>query len=191
MRKIVFDIETKNVFQDVGKNDPTLLDISLVGIYDSESDSYDSFLEDDFFRLWQILEHADVLIGFNSDHFDIPLLDKYYPGNLSAIKSIDLMKEIRKVLGRRISLNAVAEATLGVQKSGNGLEAVSWWKEGAIEKIRDYCLQDVKITKELYDYALSNGLLKYRDFGTLRDIPLNTTSWEQKNSASMTHTLPF
>lgn len=191
MRKIVLDIETKNMFQDVGKNDPTLLDISLVGIYDSEADAYEGFLESDFPRLWPILEHADLLIGFNSDHFDIPLLDKYYPGNLSAVKSIDIMKEVRKVLGRRISLNALAEATLGVKKSGNGLEAVSWWRNGAIGKVRDYCLEDVRITKMLYDYVREHGTLKYRDYGEIRDITLDTSHWETKDGAALTHTLPF
>jgi hypothetical protein len=67
MRKIVFDIETKNIFQDVGKNDPTLLDLSLVGVYDSETNKYTSYLEDELNQLWPIIEKADVLIGYNSD----------------------------------------------------------------------------------------------------------------------------
>ena len=138
MKKVVFDIETKNIFQDVGRADPVLLDISVVCIYDYESDQYLSFLEEDFPKLWPYLEKADVLIGYNSDHFDIPLLNKYYPGDLTKIKSIDLMAEIKKSLGRRIGLGVVAEATLGYGKSGNGLEAVTWWKEGKIDEIKKY-----------------------------------------------------
>jgi len=191
MRKIVFDIETKNIFQDVGKNDPVLLDLSLVGVYDSETDKYTSYLEEELPELWPLIEKADVLIGYNSDHFDIPLLNKYYPGDLTHIKSIDLMREIKKSLGRRISLDAIAEATLGKNKSGHGLQAIVWWKNGEIEKIRKYCLDDVKITKELYEYTLKNGVLKYKDYGTLRDIPINTSSWETAETAAMTHTLPF
>jgi len=191
MRKIVFDIETKNTFHDVGKKDPALLDISLVGIHDSETGYYDSFLEDDLPRLWPILERADLLIGFNSDHFDIPLLDKYYPGDLTRVRSVDIMKEIRNVLGRRIGLDAIAEATLGKAKTGNGLDAIRWFKEGAMDKIRDYCLADVALTKELYDYARSNGFLKYRDFGEIREIPLDTSGWEARERVQMTHTLPF
>ena len=90
MRKIVFDIETKNTFQDVGSNDPASLDLSLVGIYDYENDSYQSFLEEDLGKLWPIFEKADMIIGFNSDHFDIPILNKYYSGNLGQIKSLDI-----------------------------------------------------------------------------------------------------
>jgi len=191
MRKIVFDIETKNMFQDVGKNDPVLLDLSLIGVYDSETDAYTSYLQEDLPALWPLLEKADVLIGYNSDHFDIPLLNKYYPGDLTHIKSVDLLKEIRNSLGRRLKLDSVAEATLGKNKIGDGLQAITWWKEGAIDKIRKYCLEDVKITKELYDYALKNGVLKYKDYGTVRDIPLDTSSWEKIENASITKTLPF
>ncbi|MBI2108712.1 MAG: ribonuclease H-like domain-containing protein [Parcubacteria group bacterium] len=191
MRKIVFDLETKNLFEDVGGNDPTLLDLSLAGVYDSETGLYTSYLQEELPRLWPILERADVLIGYNSDHFDIPLLNKYYPGNLTKIPSIDLLAEIKKVLGFRVRLDSVAEATLGVKKSGHGLQAVTWWKEGEVEKIRKYCLDDVKITKELYEYALKNGRLKYKDFSDIKEIKLNTSLWEEKTPSAMTYSLPF
>ncbi len=191
MRKIVFDIETRNIFSDVGKNDPSLLDISLVGIYDSETKEYSSYLVEELPKLWPILERADVLIGYNSDHFDIPLLDKYYPGDLTKIKSLDLMKEIKDVTGRRFKLDHIAEGTLGVNKSGHGLQAITWWKQGEIEKIRQYCLDDVKITKKLYDYALKNKKLKYKDGAKTISIPLDTSKWEEAQESSLTYTLPF
>jgi DEAD/DEAH box helicase domain-containing protein len=127
MRRITFDIETKNFFADVGSNDPAALDISVVCIHDTKDDSYQSFLEADFPKLWPILEKADILVTWNGDHFDIPLLNKYYSGDLSKIKSIDLMNEVRNSIGRRLKLDTVAEATLGINKSGNGFEAVNWW----------------------------------------------------------------
>ena len=96
MRKIVFDIETRNSPSDFGKWDSTLLDIAIVAIYDSETDTYSSFLVEELPKLWAILERADMLIGFNSEHFDIPLLNKYYPGDLTKLKSLDLLKEIKK-----------------------------------------------------------------------------------------------
>lgn len=193
MRKIVFDIETKNIFADVGKRDPSLLDISLVGIYDSETDSYDSFLEEDLPRLWNILESADVLIGYNSDHFDMPLLNKYYPGDLTRIKSVDLMKEISNSCGRRLALDAVAEATIGAKKSGHGLQAVQWWKEGKIEEIRKYCLQDVKVTKEVYDFAIQNKKVMYKDTLSKQiiEVPLDTSLWDEKEDSGMTMSLGF
>lgn len=191
MRKIVLDLETKNVFADVGKNDPTLLDVSLVGVYDSETDSYESYLEEELPWLWPVLERADLLIGFNSNHFDIPLLNKYYPGDLLAIPSLDLLAEIKNVLGRRVSLQSVAEATLGKQKSGHGLQAIEWWKNGEIEKLRMYCLDDVKITKELYEHARTNGVLRYKDYSDIREVRLDTSQWEKAGKRGMTYSLPF
>ncbi len=194
MRKITFDIETRNLFQDVGSNDPVDLDISVVCIHDSATDTYSSFLQEDFPKLWPILEQADMLITFNGDHFDIPLLNKYYSGDLTRIKSLDLLVEVKNSLGRRIKLDTIAEATLGKNKSGHGLEAITWWQQGEIEKIIKYCTEDVRITKELYDYALKHGKLKYKDLGLkgdVRDIKLNTASWEKKADSAMTFTLPF
>lgn len=191
MRKIVFDLETKNTFQEVGGNDPTLLDISIVGIYDSETNTYKSYLQEELSQLWPILERADLLIGYNSNYFDIPLLNKYYNGNLAVIPSLDILAEIKKVLGRRIRLDSVAEGTLGKKKSGDGLQAVTWWKEGNIENIRKYCLLDVQITKEIYDYALEHGSLKYKDFSGIREIKIDTSTWEKSSKTALTYSLPF
>lgn len=195
MRRITFDIETKNLFQDVGSNDPADLDISVVCIHDSAKgdgpEAYSSFLEADFPKLWPIIEQADSLVTWNGDHFDIPLLNKYYPGDLNNIKSVDLMKEVQKTLGRRLKLDTVGEATLGRNKSGHGLDAIEWWRNGEIDKIIKYCIDDVKLTKELYDYALANKKLRYRELGALKDVRVDTKDWEVPKSNAMTYTLPF
>ena len=193
MRKIVFDIETRNIFSDVG-GDMLGLDISLLAIHDSETDEYSSYLQEDFHKLWPILENADMLIGFNSDHFDIPILNKYYPGDLAKIKSLDILKEVKKASGKRYKLDNFAEATLGESKSAHGLQAVEWWKEGKIELIREYCIQDVKVTKGIYDFAMRHGKLKYKDYGEIREMEIDTSDWEKlddEDSEGMTHTLPF
>ncbi len=191
MRKITFDIETRNFFSDVGKNDPTLLDISIVAIHDSETDTYSSFLQDELHKLWPIIERADMLIGFNSDHFDIPLLNKYYPGDLTKIKSLDILKEIHTSFGRRMKLDQLAEGTLGKNKIGHGADATNWWKNGEIEKIREYCIDDVRITKEIYDYAILNQKLIFKEGGNLNEVKLDTGKWEEPNEHKLTFTLPF
>jgi DEAD/DEAH box helicase domain-containing protein len=192
MRKIVFDIETRNIFSEVGSNNPRDLDISMVGVYDYSTDSYTSYLEEELPKLWPILESTDILIGYNSDHFDIPLLDKYYPGDLLKIKSVDILKEIKNSANRRMKLDQVAEGTLGINKSGHGLDAIKWWHEGNIEKIRDYCIDDVKITKQIYDYALKNGKIFYREGGKNNEVLLDTSFWESVvDLGALNHTLPF
>ncbi len=191
MKKVVFDIETRNVFEDVGKADPTLLDISIVCAYDFETDTYSSYLVEELPKLWPLLEQADQLITFNGDHFDIPLLNKYYHGDLGKIKSLDLLVEVRAALGRRVGLGNIAEATLGIGKSSNGLQAVEWWKKGDIESIRKYCIQDVKVTKDVYEYALKHKKLKYKDGDKKKDVIIDTSKWEEVNSSALTMSLPF
>jgi len=158
MRTIVFDIETANWMSDIGSSNPADLTIALVGIHDSETDSYQSFLEHELPQLWKILEQADMLVGYNSDHFDIPLLNKYYPGELSSIKSLDIMREVYETLGRRLKLDAIAKGTLGEKKSADGIQSLRWWKAGEIDKVRKYCLKDVEITKKIFDHALEYGI---------------------------------
>lgn len=192
IRKVVFDIETRNIFEEVGSNNPVDLDISVVAIWDSVTDTYQSFTQETLPKLWPILERTDLLIGYNSDHFDIPLLNKYYPGDLTKIKSLDLMREIRAVLGRRIKMDYVAAGTLGRNKISHGLEAVRWWKEGKIDEISKYCIEDVHITKDLYEYALKNKKLLYKEGqGQTQEIKLDPKNWEQIEHSTMTYTLPF
>ncbi len=191
MRYIVFDLETQNTFADVGSNDSVSLDISVACFYDSETDQYTTVTVDELSTVWPLLEKADALVGYNSNHFDIPLLNKYYPGDLTTIKSIDLLESIRASLGRRLRLDSVAEATIGAKKSADGLQAVRWWREGKIDEIKKYCQQDVKVTKKVFDYAMTNGHVKFKDGSRKREIVLDTSTWTEKEDSSMTHALPF
>lgn len=190
LRKITFDIETSNEFIG-GDFNPLKLDLALVGIHDSLTDEYTSYTQEELPKLWPIIEKADLLIGYNSDHFDIPLLGKYYAGDLTSIKSIDLLKEVRAVLGRRLKLDSLAEATLGRKKIGDGLQSIRWWKEGKIDQVRAYCIEDVRITKEIYDYARANKRLKYMDYEGVREIKIDPSKWEKGADHALTHTLPF
>ncbi len=191
MRYVIFDIETQNIFQDVGSSDPTALDISVLSLYDSGTDTYTSVTEDKLHDVWPIFEAADAIVGYNSNHFDIPLLNKYYPGDLTQIKSIDILEDIKESLGRRLRLDSVAQATIGAKKSADGLQAVRWWREGKIEEIIKYCEQDVKVTKKIFDYALEHGHLKFKDGYRKQEIPIDTSRWITREDASMTHSLPF
>jgi len=161
MNTIVFDIETQNTFADVS-NDLKKLKVSVVSIYEYKNDTYTSFAENELKKLWPILEKADLLIGYNSEYFDIPVLNNYYLGDLSQIPHLDLLKRIKESIGRRIKLDDVATATLDVSKSADGLQAVRWWKEGKVDEIKKYCEQDVKVTKEVYDFGKENKQLFYK-----------------------------
>jgi DEAD/DEAH box helicase domain-containing protein len=99
---------------------------------------------------------------------------------------LDLLKEVKNSLGRRIKLDTIAEATLDKNKIGHGLDAIVWWRNGEKEKVIKYCLEDVKITKEVFEYALKNYILKYKDGDEIKDIKLDTSDWEKKKEKEMT-----
>lgn len=164
MNEIVFDIETQNSFAEVD-NDYKKLKVSVVSIYSYASDSYQSFTESELGKLWPILEHADRIIGFNSEHFDLPVLNNYYLGDLLLLPHLDMMKSVKEALGIRLKLADLAAATLdNVTKSADGLQAIRWWKEGKIGEIKKYCEQDVRVTKELHDFGRQNKQLFYKNF---------------------------
>lgn len=191
MKRITFDIETEGDFR--GNGDFSNLEITVVGTHDSETGEFKGFFREEFPAMWKLFESADILVGYNSDHFDIPILNKYYAGDLTKIKSVDLLKEVREVLGRRLKLQSIAEATLGRGKISDGLEAMNWWAEGKKDKVMEYCIEDVRITNELYEYAKKNGSLKYKDYEGVREVKLDTSGWETlpEGHGGMTHTLPF
>jgi DEAD/DEAH box helicase domain-containing protein len=188
MRKIIFDIETDGIITNVNGKE-VFPNMYVVCIYDSATDKYSSYTLEQLKDLWPILEKADLLIGYNNESFDTPILNRYYSGDLSKIASLDLLDEIKKSLGRRLKLDSVADATLGRKKTGHGLEAMEWWKQGRYEDVKKYCIEDVRITKDIYEYAMKNGVLKYKDAGVIKDIKLDTSKWNKKNDSAMTHTL--
>ena len=192
--EIVFDIETQNTFADID-NDFKKFKISVVSIYSYQTDTYASFSEDELKNLWPILEKADRLIGYNSEHFDLPILHNYYLGDLTKIPHLDLLKVIKENLGIRLKLSDVAEATLdNINKSADGLQAIKWWKEGKIDEIKKYCEQDVKVTKEIYEFGKTNRQLFYKSLtGEVIpfavDFSIALTAAAGKNNLNLT--LPF
>ena len=160
MDKLVIDIETKNTIQDVGgpQNIPQL-SMSFVGVYSYNQNKYLSFFEKDFKHLENLLKKTGLLIGFSSNRFDIPVLSRHFNINLRKIESLDMLDEIEEKLGHRIGLDQLAQANLGVGKTGHGLEAIALYKEGRLEELEKYCINDVKITKELYELCKKQSYL--------------------------------
>lgn len=171
MDTIVIDLETKNTFVEVGattsaqRNDASRgsfldkLEISVVGVYSYQKDSYHCYGEEEFSELKKLFADRALLIGFSSNRFDLPLLNRALGLELLKFPRIDLSEEVELKTGRRISLDMLAKANLGVGKNGNSLLAPALYREGKIEELKKYCLNDVKITKELYDLAKKQGFL--------------------------------
>lgn len=168
-REVVFDIETIGDIKDFNSQK-----VTVVSVYCYENDSYRSFEESELGSLWPVFEKAERIIGFNSEHFDLPILNKYYAGDLFKFPHLDILKVVKEVTGSRFKLNDLAKATLQIEKSADGLQAQKWFEEGKIDQIKKYCEQDVRVTKELYEYGRKNRMLYYETLtGELRPFAVN------------------
>lgn len=180
MRTIIFDIETKNFFDTVHSNDPADLDISVVCLHDSDTGQFLSFTEEQFDEMWPYFQSADRLVTYNGNHFDIPCLQSIAPFDLTAIHHVDMFVDMYQSSGKKLGLDGIAQATLGIAKSGHGSDAIAWWNAGEIQKIVDYCIQDVKVTKAVFDHARKHGELSYTDraTGEKTTVPVDTSQWD-------------
>ncbi len=159
-RYVVFDLETKNTFEDVGgRANMHKLEVSVGVAYNSGTDTYTVYREDELGKMVEELRSAEVVVGYNIVGFDYPVLQRYTEFDLYQLPTIDLMLGIEHTLGYRIGLDKVAAATLGTGKSGHGLQAIEWFKNGQWELLIKYCKQDVKVTRDLYEFGLDNGFV--------------------------------
>lgn len=156
---VVLDLETKYTFREF--NDPRKLGISVAVIYDYKNNQSQIFLEKEISKLFPLLETASYIIGYNVKTFDIAVLQRYYPGDTNSFSCFDILDDIRSKIGRRLALNDVISATLGKKKSGHGLMAIDYYKEGKFDELKKYCLDDVMMTKELFDYGVEKNEIYY------------------------------
>lgn len=161
---IFFDLETQNTFEEVGGHYPERLKVSVAVTYATTDNTFHFYREADAAQLAQDLSRADLVVGYNLYGFDYPVLQQYTGEvNLAALPTLDMMLEIQKQVGVRVSLDAVATATLKIGKSADGLQAVQWWREGKIDKIFDYCQQDVEVTRRVYEFGRQYRYVQYYD----------------------------
>jgi len=166
---VVLDIETQKGFHEVDRKKLHLLKVSVACIYDSKADSYFSFEEKEMMKLEEHLKKADLVIGFNIRYFDMEVLAPYLLTPVQNFPILDLLTEFEKARGHRISLQSIAQATLKTSKSGSGWDALQLYKDGKIEELKKYCLDDVRITKDIYEYGLKHGKIYFvsnRDYQT-------------------------
>ena len=159
---VVYDIETKRAFDEVGGRDNFAgLGISVLGAYDYGTEKFSIYEEHELAKFAERLQQKPLLVGFNSRRFDTPILQTYVTFDLWKLAQLDLMEELTKVLGHRVSLDSCAQATLGIGKSGSGLDAIRYFREGRMEELKRYCLDDVRITRDLFEYGAAHGELFY------------------------------
>lgn len=184
--EVIYDVETKKIFDEIVGNNPADLGISIVSVYRREVDKdfneisgeMKSFWTPDakeklsgeslFFEdMWSWFEEADRIIGYNSLGFDNPAMNGVYDkGDFTKLKHFDVLEEIRKAWGHRVKLDSVAKETIGAGKIAGGLDAVKWWNLGdpeSLANLKKYCEMDVEVTTKVYDFARKFGKLKFKD----------------------------
>ena len=165
---LVLDLETQKSFKEVGKSKLEKLKISVVCLYDYWTDAYSSYEEKDMMALEKRLRDAELLIGFNIRRFDLPVLAPYLFMPITEIPVLDLLEDVEAVRGHRASLDSIAGPTLKQHKIGNGADALILFKEGKMDQLKRYCLEDVRLTKEIYEYGCREGKVLF------------TSTWDYK-----------
>ena len=169
---VYFDLETQRSFGDVGGSaHKDKMGMSVGVTYSTETGKYHIYDESNVAEMVDQLIKADLVVGYNHVQFDYPVLQAYTIYDLvSQTVNCDMMLDIEEILGHRLKLDAVAQASLNASKTADGLDALKWWqlykKTGENEhmlNIAEYCCYDVKVTKEVYEYGLEHGMVKYAD----------------------------
>jgi DEAD/DEAH box helicase domain-containing protein len=195
MKQLFLDVETKKTFDEVGGYFPDKLEPSFVGLIEREgypettiiSETRYELFEKDFNQLPKLLEAADVIIGFNLTGFDLPALQPHYPGDVTKLPQLDMLDIIKNTAGHRVSLDALAKETLGTQKIGHGLDAITYYQNEEFDKLAKYCMKDVEITRDLYDYGRTKGVVKFiNKWNNKVDLPVDFTFTPTSDHLQMT-----
>ncbi len=171
----VFDLETQLSARDVGGwHNAHLMRVSCAVLYDSREDEFSVFMEDDVEELIERLLGMDLVVGFNIERFDYQVLSGYTHIPLrKEVTTLDILKEVKKRLGYRLSLDHLATSTLGAKKAGNGLLALKWWRERRLERLINYCREDVRLTRDLFVHGHEKGYLLFKNkAGQLVRLPV-------------------
>jgi DEAD/DEAH box helicase domain-containing protein len=163
---VVFDLETQRSFDDVGgRSQLHRLGVSVGVAYRYDSDEYLVVTENEIDKLIDLLFEADLVVGYNILGFDFEVLRGYTDREFREIPSFDLMRDLLDRLGFRPKLDSVVVPTLGEGKSADGLQALEWWRSGEIDKIKHYCQEDVRVTRDLYSFGKRNRFVLVSRFG--------------------------
>ena len=172
---VYFDLETKKSADEVGGwGNISQMGMSVGVTYSSAACEYKIYGESQVNDLLRELQRADLVVGFNNLRFDYEVLHGYTSFDLGQLPTLDMLVELQKILNHRLSLDSIATATFGVEKTAEGLQAIQWFKEGKLAEIAEYCCYDVKITKLVHEYGAHQRQLHYTNrFGKKMTVPVN------------------
>jgi DEAD/DEAH box helicase domain-containing protein len=174
---LVFDVETKNLAEEVGGWDHIRdLGLAVAVTYEPETGTYRSYQEAQAGDLVDALRAAKLVVGYNVLRFDCEVLRAYTEDTLADLPTVDILRDLYRALGWRPKLDSVAGATLGEHKSADGVQAVEWFRTGQVQRVIDYCRQDVEVTWRLYEFGRSHRYVQvWERGGRARRVPVTWT----------------
>lgn len=173
---LVLDIETQNSWSSTESISLKDFKISYVGAIETNTGEEFDFWEDDMDKLKKAMEETDIVCGYNIFGFDMPIIANYLGQETLNLPQLDLMVAVQKQIGYRAKLDDLSSATFGSGKIGKGTDAVEYWLAGELEKLKEYCMKDVQLTLDLYNYGVEHGTIKYyRKDGFIAETPVD---WE-------------
>jgi DEAD/DEAH box helicase domain-containing protein len=171
---VYFDLETQKSAEEVGGwGNISKMGMSIGVTYSTARGEYTIYGEQQVDQLLTELQRAELVVGFNNLRFDYEVLHGYTSFDLSQLPTLDMLVELQATLNHRLSLDSIATATFGVEKTAEGLQAIRWFKEGKLAEIAEYCCYDVKITKLVHEYGRQHKQLFYQNrFGKKQTVPV-------------------
>ncbi|HEY0510530.1 MAG TPA: ribonuclease H-like domain-containing protein, partial [Thermoanaerobaculia bacterium] len=164
-RTILFDIETLRSAADVGGwHKAYRMGVAVGVVCHLEEGRFEVFAEDRVRELVAALRGASLVIGYNIKRFDYLVLSGYTGEDFArTLPTLDLLEDIASRLGFRVGMGHLAQETLGVGKSADGLQSLEWVRQGRLDLVEAYCRKDVEILRDLYLHGRREGHLYYRD----------------------------
>jgi hypothetical protein len=171
---VYFDLETQRSADEVGGwNNIVKMGMSIGVTYSTANSEYKIYHEKSVNDLIRDLQRADLVVGFNNLRFDYEVLHGYTSFDCSQLPTLDLMVDLQNKLNHRLSLDSIATATFGVEKTAEGLQAIRWFKDGRFLEIAEYCCYDVKLTKLVHEHGCHHRQIHYNNrFGKKMTVPV-------------------
>jgi len=164
MTEIYLDIETQRLADEVpgGWDNIRAFGLAVAVTWDAAGE-FREWYETDAGGLIQALRGFERVVTFNGERFDLAVLSAYGDVRELRAKSFDVLQDLKRRLGFRVSLEHLAQATLGRKKTGSGLDAVTWWRSGdpaLRRRVAEYCRMDVEILREIVSAGRRDGFVK-------------------------------
>jgi DEAD/DEAH box helicase domain-containing protein len=171
---VFLDLETRLTDEDVGGWDHAQdMRVAVAVTFSTETGRFHIFEEEELEFLFEQLSRADLVVGYNIRGFDYRVLSPRSPRPLDSLPTLDLAEDVARAAGHHVKLEALARATLGEAKSGDGADAPRLFREGLMYDLVAYCTRDVEITRDLFRHGAQFGSVAFLGVEGRRDIPVD------------------